>query len=81
MKFGIVSPSFDSVSYLMDTIQSIITQAGDFSLHYHVQDASSSDGTVTMLQRLKEDLQCGIRPVQCRSFNFQLCYRAGCWRV
>ena len=34
MKISIVTPSFDRADYLDDTIESVLTQAGDFALEY-----------------------------------------------
>jgi glycosyltransferase involved in cell wall biosynthesis len=47
--FAIVSPSFESVSFIKATIDSVLSQNYP-SLNYHIQDAASSDGTVDVLR-------------------------------
>ena len=44
MKISIVTPSFDRADYLDDTIESVLTQAGDFDLEYVIQNAGEFGG-------------------------------------
>lgn len=53
-KFFILTPCLNAAHYIDDTILSVISQIGDFSVHYHVQDGGSSDGTVSNLERWSE---------------------------
>jgi GT2 family glycosyltransferase len=70
MRFAVVTPCFNPGHYLVETLQSVIAQAGDFSLHYHVQDAISSDGSIKLLQSQLEQLKSGNTPLQCRELTF-----------
>jgi glycosyltransferase involved in cell wall biosynthesis len=57
--FCIVTPVFNGVTYIDDTIQSVLSQAGDFAVHYHIQDGGSTDGTmdrVRLWMKLSEQL-------------------------
>jgi hypothetical protein len=58
---GLVTPSFNQVTFLPDAIASVLGQAYPH-LRYHVQDGGSSDGSRTVLQRWGGQLsswQCG----------------------
>lgn len=70
MKFAIVTPCFNPGRYLLETLQSVIGQSGDFSIHYHVQDAQSTDGTVQILDSLAHQIDKGFTPIQCRNISF-----------
>lgn len=63
----IVTPSFNSISTIERTLLSVLSQAGDFDLHYHVQDGGSTDGTVMLVHSWIEKLNSGAFPIHCRS--------------
>ena len=70
MRFAIVTTSFQPGSYILETIQSVIEQAGDFEIYYHVQDAGSTDGTVEYLQGMVQSLTDEYFPIQCQKLTF-----------
>lgn len=50
MKFYIVTPTFNSLSWLQRCARSVADQVGSgVEVHHHVQDGSSTDGTLTWL--------------------------------
>jgi glycosyltransferase involved in cell wall biosynthesis len=49
MRFCIVTPCRNAAAFIDETIFSVISQAGPFSIRYHVQDGGSTDGTVEKL--------------------------------
>lgn len=70
MKFAIVTPSLNPGRYLMEALHSVTSQAGDFSIHYHVQDGLSTDGTVQALEGQATELANGAAEIHCREFSF-----------
>jgi glycosyltransferase involved in cell wall biosynthesis len=67
----VVTPAFNAVDTIDETILSVLTQAGDFHLWYHVQDAGSVDGTVQRLERWSTRLRSAVGlPCLCRSIRF-----------
>jgi glycosyltransferase involved in cell wall biosynthesis len=69
-KICIVTPTFNSARYLDATIVSVLSQAGDFVIDYHVQDGGSSDSTVSILESWKERLANQAFPQFCKKVNF-----------
>lgn len=55
MKFTIVTPTLNCRQYLPLTLQSILSQQGDFSLQCLVIDGGSRDGTVEYLGQLGDE--------------------------
>ena len=66
----IVTPCRNAADFIETTILSVITQAGDVDVSYHIQDACSTDGTIDKIARWKSRLDLGLFPVQCRSIDF-----------
>jgi len=70
MHIYVVTPAFNAVQTINRTINSVISQSGDFTIHYHVQDGGSSDGTVELLQQWQHTLAQGLLPLSCRAVHF-----------
>lgn len=66
----IVTPAFNMAGTIERTLTSVLTQEGDFDLHYHVQDGGSTDGTLDILKRWKSLADNGRLPLFCRSIRF-----------
>lgn len=72
MKFSIVTPSFNSARHIRETIQSVITQSGDFFIEYFVVDNCSTDGTKEIVKEYQRLLSTGNFPLACNgiAMNF-----------
>jgi len=49
MRFGIVTPVLNGEKFLDQSILSVVSQAGPFTIRYHVQDGGSKDRTLEIL--------------------------------
>ncbi|MDH5512940.1 MAG: glycosyltransferase [Gammaproteobacteria bacterium] len=65
----VITPCLNAEQLLDDTIMSVVTQGGDFALHYHVQDGGSRDGTVQKLETWARRL-AGDWPRLCTNLVF-----------
>ncbi len=68
--FVIVTPSYNLEDFIEQTILSVISQAGDFTIRYHIQDGGSTDGTPAVLQKWQRWLAEGTFPVFCCGIEF-----------
>ncbi|HEY8013406.1 MAG TPA: glycosyltransferase, partial [Dongiaceae bacterium] len=68
-QFSIVTPVFNGSRFLDETILSVLTQSGPFTLRYHVQDGGSTDDTLQKLAAWKARLAAGF-PVLCEGIEF-----------
>lgn len=74
-QFLIITPCFNAAHYIDDTIMSVAAQAGEFAIHYHVQDGGSTDGTQEKLEAWSRRLNEADWPVLCGGLKFT--FRSG----
>ncbi len=54
MKFSIITPTYNSAKYLTDTIESVLSQKGDFDVEYIIIDGGSTDKTIEIIKKYAE---------------------------
>lgn len=70
MKFSIVTPIYNTASYLAETIGSVISQVGDFNIEYIIMDGGSTDGTIEILKKYDQAIKSGEYSIHCNSLTF-----------
>lgn len=63
--FTIVTPSYNQVRYIAETIESVLSQEGDFAIEYFVIDGGSGDGSVEIIREYAEQVASGDWPTRC----------------
>ncbi|NJL54683.1 glycosyltransferase [bacterium] len=66
----IVTPTRNVEKFLDETIFNILSQAGDFKLHYHIQDSQSTDGTIDIIKKWEHILNTSETPFQKSKISF-----------
>jgi glycosyltransferase involved in cell wall biosynthesis len=69
MRFSIVTPVLNGERFLDQTILSVVSQAGPFTIRYHVQDGGSNDATLSLLAAWQERLARNF-PIVCEGIEF-----------
>ena len=67
--FSIVTPVYNNEKYIAETIESVLAQAGDFSVEYIIIDNNSTDMTGEIVKSYQKSLQSGLRPLNCNRLN------------
>ena len=57
LEFAVVVPVLNAGSALAGTLDSVLSQQGDFDIRLHVQDGGSEDDTLTLLEALQRQLR------------------------
>lgn len=70
MKFSIITPAYNTAPYLAETIESVISQSGNFNIEYIVMDGGSTDNTVEILKKYDHAIKSGAYKVHCTSLSF-----------
>ncbi|MEK7628438.1 MAG: glycosyltransferase [Patescibacteria group bacterium] len=71
MKFSIVTPSYNMETWISRTIESIVTQEGDFELEYILADGNSTDRTVALFEEYRARIERKELPVRCRQITMK----------
>jgi hypothetical protein len=66
----VVTPCLNSRATIDRTIQSVVSQAGNFRIRYHVKDGGSTDGTIERLRWWDRWLRGQEFPRFCHSIDF-----------
>jgi glycosyltransferase involved in cell wall biosynthesis len=67
---SIVTPSFNQGRFLEQTINSVITQEGDFYIDYIVADGGSTDNSVAILRKYDDWIKSKEFTFHCRGIEF-----------
>jgi len=69
MRFNIVTPVLNGEKFINETILSVVSQTGPFSIRYHVQDGVSTDSTIKLLTAWQNRLANDF-PINCAGIEF-----------
>src|SRR5581483_10330072 len=66
---SIVTPSFNKGAYIAETIESVLSQAGDFRIEYFIMDGGSTDGSADTIRRYAGLIENAMWPVRCAGIS------------
>lgn len=69
VKFSIVTPSRNSQDYIGETLESVLSQRGDFEIEYFIVDAESTDNTREIVRHYQYLIENNFYPVNCKQVN------------
>ena len=67
--FTIVTPSYNQSRYIAQTMESVLSQEGDFAIEYFVMDGGSVDGSVELISTYARRVTSGDLPTRCASVS------------
>lgn len=71
MKISIVTPTYNRTTFLNETIESIVTQEGDFELEYIIQDGGSDQELLAILEQWDQKIKNKEVEIKCKKLTFQ----------
>lgn len=72
MKFSIITPAYDIAKWLPATVESVLSQAGDFSIEYILVINDSPDNTLQVAQSYKQKVDTGEWPSHCNDISMRI---------
>ncbi|MBN2641257.1 MAG: glycosyltransferase [Victivallales bacterium] len=54
MKISVITPVFNGEKFIRETVESVLSQQGDFELEYIICDGASTDGTLKILEQYQD---------------------------
>lgn len=69
--FTIITPSYNQGEFIEETIKSVLSQEGDFTLEYLIMDGGSTDSSVEIIKKYDKALKSGKWPVRCRGIDYK----------
>lgn len=70
MKFSIVTPSYNQGRFIEQTIQSVISQEGDFEIEYIIADGGSCDNSVGIIKKYDRLIKRKQYPIKCNGIKY-----------
>lgn len=71
MRFSIVTPAYNMERWISSTIESVLSQTGDFDIEYIIVDDNSTDTTLEIVKSYIEKLKTKAYPIQCNSIDMR----------
>lgn len=68
--FSIVTPSYNQGRFVEKTIQSVLSQKGDFFIDYIIADGGSSDNSVQIIKKYDELFKTKGYPIKCKGIEY-----------
>jgi glycosyltransferase involved in cell wall biosynthesis len=68
---SVVTPSYNQGNFLAETIESVISQEGDFIIDYVIIDGGSTDNSIEIIKNYENLLQNSEWPTHCRGINLR----------
>ena len=71
MKISIITPCFNSEKYISETIESVISQRGNFEIEYILIDGCSTDKTTEIVNRYSDLIKSNQYSIKCNGISLK----------
>jgi glycosyltransferase involved in cell wall biosynthesis len=70
VRISVVTPCYNAEKYIEETIESVLSQRGDFEIEYLIMDGGSTDRTLDIIKKYAGWIEPGSFPVKCNKATF-----------
>jgi len=67
---SIVTPSYNQGEFIEATIESVLSQKGDFFIEYTIMDGGSTDNTLEIIKKYEQLLKKEQYPIKCKGIKY-----------
>lgn len=67
----IITPSYNQGKFIKETIESVLSQTGDFFIEYIIADGGSTDNSVDIIKSYETKLKDGAYLIKCLGIDFK----------
>lgn len=71
LTISVVTPTYNQAQFIGQTIESILSQEGNFYIDYIIVNDGSTDKTLEVIEKYDKSLKDGARPVKCRGISYR----------
>jgi len=71
VKFCIVTPVYNGGKHITETIESVLSQEGDFFIDYIIADGGSTDESIKIIKKYDNLLKEGLYPIKCNGIKLR----------
>ncbi|MEI6346113.1 MAG: glycosyltransferase family 2 protein [bacterium] len=71
LKFSIITPVYNGEKYIKETMDSVLSQEGNFEIEYIIQDGGSTDETIAIVKSYEQLLCKGEYPGRCKKVTLK----------
>lgn len=75
MKFSIVTPAYNMDRWISETIESVLSQKGNFEIEYIIVNDNSTDNTESIINEYVTKVNNGSYHLKCKSVSMKYIYR------
>lgn len=68
---SIVTPSYNQAKFIAETIESVISQEGNFEIEYFIMDGGSTDESVDIIKKYADQLKSGNWRKKCSNISMK----------
>jgi glycosyltransferase involved in cell wall biosynthesis len=68
-KLTIVTPSYNQCRYIGATIESVLSQEGEFEVEYFIMDGGSTDDSPRLIAKYADEVAAGRWPIKCAGLS------------
>lgn len=67
-----MTPVYNTKQWIRETIESVLSQAGDFEIEYVIRDGKSTDGTLEIIREYHERIETETFPINCKKITMRI---------